>query len=684
MNKSIFIVFLLSAVIVFMGFSGIPNGPFAYAESDMSYSFNVDGNELYMVNITSDGVPIGVRFGGYYFGASGIYVDINIYSDDGIDLNFPVNGSTLTAEQAATRDGIAQLFGRIHEYIVKVDELANTGYDGSKLPNGATMPLSDVYRYNHIEQYGDKSNEGYRLEIAEDTYNMLRLAREMYDVTQGAFNPAVYRLVDLWGFSSRIYSLGNFGEPYDREVTADEFWNNGYPLPDEKYIEAFSDEAFTDFSDNAVELIREGDRYFVIKKVSPAHVEGDAEEYGQWIDLGGVAKGYVADGIKAMLKERGLTRYNVNAGSSSMAYGLSAAGGSETLGLSDAFDPASALFPTSLLDVQVENCAVSTSGQNIRKYVTDGVEYAHILDGKTGAPAQTGVKSVMVVAPDDAGDNWAAKSDCLTTALTVMGRDGIVQFMNGYLRDNDIKIIVQYETFDGRKQLLTNYSQEEIVGVSDSFGEFHWNIARDEEDNYYYDESAGFVKQTNKYDTLIIVSACILGVAITALIVYHFVRGRNRTLYNVRHAKKDKPFKLGDIIVYMGVVLAITVLFFVFVFDTDDTQLQLVTVIDDQTGETLFVYNVTRDEYSVNTDNSDGWSVRTERTSSGLTVRFTKDFDGEERFNELRISRGRTPSVVMADSRCGFHQDCVRNFPVITRSGGAIVCSPNRIKVVTA
>lgn len=651
----------------------VSGGNFAYAEESTSYAITENGRIKYLlVNIVDgDYNIVGVRFSGYYFGASGIEVKADVYSDS---LRFAIGSQSLTAEQLEARNKLVELFDRVHSYINEVDSLANTMYDGSALSNGSKLPISDVYRYN-------TASAGAKLQIDRHTYNMLAIAQEMYSATDGAFDPAVYRLVDLWGFSSRIYSNGNFGLNYDRPVSSQEFWSNGYPLPDVKYIKAFSDPSFTDFSPQAVELAQEGDGYYVTKHVEAAHVEGDGEAYEQWIDLGGIAKGYAVDGIKQMLSDSDLRfdSFNVDAGSSSMAYrGLS------KLGVSDAFDPASALFPTALFSLQLQDSSVSTSGQNIRKYTVNGVEYAHILDCDTGEPAQTGVKSVTVVIPDDAGDYWAAKGDCLTTALTVMGRDRIVDFVNGYLKELGIKIAVQYQTLDGRKQLLTNYSKEELTGESDSFAEFGWALEVDSDGNFRYNSDAKFDTPTDTYKTVVIVLGCVLGVVVIGLVVYHFVRGRKTTAAKVQSARKDKPFKVGDILIYMGVVLVILVLFGVFVFDTGAVEdIQLVRVTDEQTGEILFTYNMQRDEYVVNANNSDGWTVEVTQNGNVTTVRLSRQIDGEEHFNELTITRGRAAEVKMTDSVCGFHQDCVRNFPAVTRPGGAIVCSPNRLKVVT-
>ena len=692
MKKSVcLLISILLVMALCAACRGTPNAaygdvvPYSQTDSDREtlFPFQADnGDKLSMLNVTSNGSNVGVYFGGAYFSAAGIPIDMYVYTNPTHDLGFNVNGSALTSAQTAERETLVQLFKRVHSFIREVDDLANTSYDGSN----ESVPTSDVYKYNNIEKFGRQTADGYVLQIDEHTYEMLKIAQEMYTATEGAFNPAVYRLVDLWGFSSRVYSNAIYDSsfytmPYDRKVGADVFFSRdtggGYPLPDQKYVKAFSDPAFTDFSDKAVHLSLENGNFYVTKRVEPVTVDGVS--YSQWIDLGGIAKGYVVDCIRAMMREEGFDRVSVNAGGSSMGYGKGYDGKSFDLGIESAFN-----MYFSFASICVADCSVSTSGQYVRKYYVDGVEYSHILDGVSGEPAQTGVKAVTVVVPD--GEMYgAAKSDCLTTALTVMGRTGIVDYAN-YLKENglDIKIVGQYETLDGKKQLLTNCTTDELVSQDGELEQLGWALKLDENGVFYYDANAQFKGKTDVYKVLLIVLGCLLGAALIALVIYHFVKGRNRTLSNVRHAKKDKPFRMGDLAVYVVVALVIVVLFCVFVFDSDKNAVQLVTVIDEQTGETLFVYNPVRNELVQNDDNFRNWKIEVKSSANGVTVRFSCEMDGEERFNELKITRGNDFSVKMIDSRCGYHQDCVKNFPALTKPNGAIVCSPNRLKVVTA
>lgn len=595
----------------------------------------------------ADGISV-MQMSGFYFGD--ISATVEIYSSDDFVIDFglleQVDGERLV-RQTKVKDALLYA----HQTLTHVNAIANT-----------QVATSDVALYNAMPS-------GQKLQIDYDTYKMFELARSVYDQTDGAFNPAVYRLVDLWGFSSRIYSNGNYGLPYDRR------WSDGsYPLPEQKYVDAFREASFTDFSQNAVTLEQNGDNYFVTKNAPSVTVDGVS--YSQWVDFGGIAKGYAADLIESYLNNGGMTSYYVDVGSSSTAIGSQ----NLSLALIDPYDEWAQVYAsTYYAGVGVCQNDVSTSGQYVRKYVTNGVEYSHIIDGTKGAPAQTGVKTVTVVAPK--GDFWSAKGDCLTTALTVMGRSGIVDFFNSdYVKQSGLKIIVVYETTDGGRQILSNYEKSELITDGTTFENFGWAVTKTADGTYVYDASS-VVFPTHKADLtwLIVTLAVALGLAVVASVVIAFVRKTPRT-EKILATKSGKLFKTADVAVYLLVALLIVSLFGAF-FGKGAQTISLVSVCDMQSGETIFVYNTVRNEYTVS--ECDGWTVECTRDGDVLTVHCAKTFDGEQRFNDVKITTGAKTSVVMQDSLCGHSQDCVRIFGTVTKGGGTIVCSPNRLKVIT-
>ena len=92
-------------------------------------------------------------------------------------------------------------------------------------------------------------------------------------------------------------------------------------------------------------------------------------------------------------------------------------GSAWTVGLQDPDRPES-YFGT----VSIEAACVVTSGAYQRYFEENGVRYHHILDPYTGCPAESGVKSVSVIAQDD------TLADALSTALFVMGLDAGAEF----------------------------------------------------------------------------------------------------------------------------------------------------------------------------------------------------------------------------------------------------------------
>ena len=99
------------------------------------------------------------------------------------------------------------------------------------------------------------------------------------------------------------------------------------------------------------------------------------------------------------------------------AVGKKPDGSAWTVGLQDPDRPES-YFGT----VSIEAACVVTSGAYQRYFEENGVRYHHILDPYTGCPAESGVKSVSVIAQDD------TLADALSTALFVMGLDAGAEF----------------------------------------------------------------------------------------------------------------------------------------------------------------------------------------------------------------------------------------------------------------
>ncbi len=142
-----------------------------------------------------------------------------------------------------------------------------------------------------------------------------------------------------------------------------------------------------------------------------------------WVDLGGVAKGYIADGIVRLLRERGATHGIVNLGGNVVCLGEKENGRAWSVGLRKPVPTWKTQVEESFAAVSVRDKSVVTSGVYERCFMRDGRLFHHILDPKTGMPAQTDVLSATVIS------DASLDGDGYTTALVVMGVDRALGFV---------------------------------------------------------------------------------------------------------------------------------------------------------------------------------------------------------------------------------------------------------------
>lgn len=158
---------------------------------------------------------------------------------------------------------------------------------------------------------------------------------------------------------------------------------------------------------------------------------------GQFIDLGAVGKGLACDKIRETLKETDVGGAVVSVGGSVLLYGKNPTSDSWTVAIRD---PRGESGDT-VGKLKIDGGVVSTSGDYERVLNVGDKKYHHILDPKTGYPADSGLISVTVVC--DSG----LLSDALSTAAFVMGLDGgaklLAQFgAQGVFIDKDKNVFV--------------------------------------------------------------------------------------------------------------------------------------------------------------------------------------------------------------------------------------------------
>ncbi|AZR72602.1 hypothetical protein BBF96_03890 [Anoxybacter fermentans] len=216
------------------------------------------------------------------------------------------------------------------------------------------------------------SNAGVKpVKVSEDTFKVIKLAKEYAEMTNGLFDPSVGPLVQLWGIGTR-----------HKKVPTKEELAEVLPLINYKNI-------ILDEKNQTVYLSRPG----------------------MMIDVGGIAKGYAADLAIDIFKKHKVKSGYVNIGGNVMVYGKKPDKSLWRIGIQDPRAPRDDLMAV----ISLENQAVVTSGDYERYFIENGIRYHHILNPKTGYPARTGLISATVI-----GDS-SFHADALSTSVFLLG-----------------------------------------------------------------------------------------------------------------------------------------------------------------------------------------------------------------------------------------------------------------------
>ena len=193
-----------------------------------------------------------------------------------------------------------------------------------------------------------------------------------------------------------------------------------------------------------------------------ARLDGDrlALPEGMELDLGAVAKGFAGDLLAGEVRDVGITSALLDLGQSTIvAVGSKPQGTPWRIGVVDPARPGS-YFAV----VELEDCAMGTSGGYQRYFEQDGITYWHILDPDTAAPARSGLASVTVVSPS------ALTCDGLSTALFVMGLEEGTAFWENHPELEFEAVFVTedgeiYRTagLEGRFFLAEGYEDREVT-----------------------------------------------------------------------------------------------------------------------------------------------------------------------------------------------------------------------------
>lgn len=310
--------------------------------------------------------------------------------------------STLVAEESqpliSTPDPEAAQ--RSYRYVDSMDTIIELTAYGSAREEALDAAEAEVLRLNDLLSIGLEDSEVSRLnregggKLSADTACLVQRALEIYDSTGGAFEPTIYPLMVLWGFTG-----GEHHVPTEEELAA------------------------------------------VMEKVGADRVAFDAAtgeltlDEGQAIDLGGIAKGYTSARIMDIYREHGLTSGLVSLGGNVQCLGAKPDGSAWRIGVRNPDTEAGGIVAV----VAVTDKAVISSGGYERFFVDEesGITYEHIMDPQTGTPVRNELAQVTIVTPD------GTLGDGLSTALYIMGLEAASDYWRAHRTEFDAVFVTR-------------------------------------------------------------------------------------------------------------------------------------------------------------------------------------------------------------------------------------------------
>ncbi len=233
-----------------------------------------------------------------------------------------------------------------------------------------TVTNSDVDRIN--------KSAGRLTMVSGDTWNILKKAKEISAMTDGAFSMTIAPISAMWDFTGDSKAM-----PTDEERIA------ALPLVDDQKIVLGKN--------NTVQL--------------PA---------GMMIDLGGIAKGFIADKMAELVRGRCACAI-LNLGGNVYVLGQKPDGTKNSIGVRDPWGESASEY---MAIIRTLDNSVVTSGTYERFFDLDGVRYHHILDPRTGTSATSDLVSATFVMES------SMVADAYATACIVKGSEWSLKFAN--------------------------------------------------------------------------------------------------------------------------------------------------------------------------------------------------------------------------------------------------------------
>ena len=227
--------------------------------------------------------------------------------------------------------------------------------------------------------------------VSPALYETLRLAQEVARRSDGAFDVTAGALTELWE-RARAEKL----PPSAEEIAA----------------------ARARVGCAALELR-------AVEEGGQTRYEARLMKAGMKMDRGALIKGLALDGIRSTWQNEGITNALADLGTSSiLGMGVNAEGAPWQIGIRN---PRGEGRADLLTVVSLSNEVLSSSGDDERFFLCEGRRYHHLIDPRTGEPAEKGIASATVVLPMEGAGEWQGHmgllSDMLSTAIFVLGAE---------------------------------------------------------------------------------------------------------------------------------------------------------------------------------------------------------------------------------------------------------------------
>ncbi len=207
--------------------------------------------------------------------------------------------------------------------------------------------------------------------VSDELYDMIRIGLEYSDVSNGLFDLSIGPLVDLWGIGSDHAKL-----PTETEIT---------------------------------NILKSVDYTKIVVDDSTKSVY--LSEKGMALDLGAIAKGYIADRLKDMILEKGYESAIINLGGNVLTVGGKPNSDHWNIGVRDPESDAGSTMGV----LKLKDNSIVSSGTYERFFIQDNVRYHHILNTETGYPEQNKMLSVSIIS------DRSVDGDALSTTVFLLG-----------------------------------------------------------------------------------------------------------------------------------------------------------------------------------------------------------------------------------------------------------------------